>query len=118
MRVTMWGRRVPAAGLLIVILLFFAGREEAAAVTNENGTEIVYQLGQRTPSVRNSRVRHVRRHHRRAGTQVSYSNGEISVSGDAPIAVPDSGSTLAMMAASAALLLLGYRRFQYRRIAA
>jgi hypothetical protein len=112
MKVIIGGRLVRAAGLLM--LLFLAGRVDAS-VRCDNGSETVYRGGQQ-PCVRNSPFRHVRRHHR-AGSQVNYNDDVIGVSDDAPVSVPDGGSTLAMFG-SAVLLLLGYHRLRCQRIAA
>jgi hypothetical protein len=115
MRITIGGRLVPAAALLV--LLFLAAPVDAASVTYEYGTEMVYQNAQ-PPFMRNS-VRHrhsVQRHrHGRAGTPTIYyaSDGAAGA-----VSVPDGGSTLAMMFASTALLLLGYHRLGCKRVAA
>lgn len=102
-----------AAGLLM--LISFGDLPDATAAINENGNEII---SQRLATARHARVRHVRRHHRHGKTQVTYTNGTITETEDDPIAVPEGGSTLAMMAASTALLLLGYRRLKHKRVAA
>jgi hypothetical protein len=137
-RVTIWGRFLSAAGLLV--LMFLAGRVDACSITYENGIETVYWDGEQFPSAQSSPVRkrhsakHVRRHrHRkhRRGPQVSYNNDVISISDNAPVSVPDGGSisdnapvsvpdggsTLAMFG-SATLLLLGYHWLRCKRIAA
>jgi hypothetical protein len=97
-----------------MMMLLLAGPAATARVLYEDGVETVYRGGQRSPSSQNYHVRpHHERHHK-GKNKGGYDNDVIAT----PVSVPDGGSTLAMMAASTALLLLGYRRLRCKRIAA
>src|SRR5207247_8200408 len=96
-------RFVRAAGLLMMMLLL-AGPADAASVSYDDGTVMVSRGGQRSPSSQNYHVRpHHERHHK-GKNQGNYNNDVIASSDNASVAVPDSGSTFAMIAAHTTLL--------------